>query len=196
MKLVLIYSDHLHHLPVTGGVARSDCTGLEIWGSRVHVPLWPAGVALVIPEFNSLVTIENSLLVCLPTVGILNHVMFICIILISSFVSIGPEKKPIWKSAQLRLFLITRYLAAVRLDREPILLGLLPTPYLRSTPSWVPLLCAHLSPCHGSGHKSPVWCGAPDERRNGDHSTDHLDVWHVFLGYYFFVDVSLLVFLW
>ena len=104
-------------------------------------------------------------------------------------------KNPI-ESGQLRFFFITRYLAAVRLDREPILLGLLPTPHLRSTPSWVPLLCAHLSPCHGSGYKSPVCCCAPDERRNGDHSADHLDVWHVFLGYYFLVDVPLLVFLW
>ena len=83
------------------------------------------------------------------------------------------------------------------MDRESIrLLGLLPAPRLCSAPSRVPLLCARLNPCHGSGHKSPVRRSAPDEARDGDHSIDHMDIRHVFLGYHFLGVFSLLVFLW
>ena len=47
------------------------------------------------PEINSSATFVISQLVCHLPVGILNHVMFICIVC-SSFVSIGPEK-PYWR---------------------------------------------------------------------------------------------------
>ena len=49
--------------------------------------------------FNSLVILVNSQLVCLPPVGILNSVVFICIICF-----IGPEK-PLQRSGQLRIYL-------------------------------------------------------------------------------------------
>ena len=39
-----------------------------------------AGVALGSPEFNSLATLVNSQLVCLPPVGVLKDIMFIWII--------------------------------------------------------------------------------------------------------------------
>lgn len=101
VKPVLIYSDHLLYPSVGGGVARSDCTGLEIRGSRCGHQL--AGVVLGIPQFSSSVTIVNSLRACPLPAGILNHIMFICIVFISSFFSIGPEK-PHWGSGQLLFF--------------------------------------------------------------------------------------------
>ena len=70
------------------------------------------------------------------------------------------------------------------MDREPILLGLLPAPYLRGAPSRAPLLRAYLSPCHGRGLKSPVCRGTADEGRDGDHFLDHMDVRLVLLGYH------------
>ena len=77
-----------------------------------------------------------------------------------------------------------RYPAALRLDRKSILLGLLPSPCLRCASSRVPLLCAYFSPGDGRGHQSIVQCGTADERRNGNHCADHLDVRLVLLGYH------------
>ena len=70
------------------------------------------------------------------------------------------------------------------MDRESILLGLLPAPYLRGAPSRVPLLRAYLIPRHGRGPKSPVCSGTADEGRDGDHFLDDLDFRLVLLGYY------------
>ena len=56
-------------------------------GRGVQIPFLPlTDVVLGSPEFNLSATLVNSQLVCLPPVGILNLVMFICI---------GPEK-PQW----------------------------------------------------------------------------------------------------
>ena len=76
-----------------------------------------------------------------------------------------------------------RYPAALRLDRKPVLLGLLPSPCLRCASSRVPVLCAYFSPGDGRGHQSIVQCGTADERRNGNYRADHLDVRLVLLGY-------------
>ena len=56
--------------------------------TRVQTPLWPlADVVLGSCLVQLLVILVNSQLVCLPPVGILNSVVFICIICF-----IGPEK--------------------------------------------------------------------------------------------------------
>ena len=82
------------------------------------------------------------------------------------------------------LTIFFRYPAALRLDRKSILLGLLPSPCLRCASGRVPLLCAYFSPSNGRGHQSIVQCGTADERRNGNHCADHLDVRLVLLGYH------------
>ena len=50
-----------------------QCAGLEIWRSRVQVPLWPiAGFVPGSPWLNSSAALVHSQLVCLLPVGILN----------------------------------------------------------------------------------------------------------------------------
>ena len=52
------------------------------------------------PYFNSLATFLSSQLVCLLQVGILT-ILFLFVLFVSSFVSIGPEE-PHWGSGKLR----------------------------------------------------------------------------------------------
>ena len=64
----------------------------------------------------------------------------------------------------------------VLLDREPVLLGLLPAASVGSAPSWAPFLCPHPVPCHGGGHQPALYCGTRHERRDGHRIGHHLDV--------------------